>query len=67
MNIRKLKEKLYATLIGGFIFALWVVYAILTDFNFVAFITNPTVISVVLILSVPLAFLLSDVLWGQDK
>jgi DMSO/TMAO reductase YedYZ heme-binding membrane subunit len=67
MNVRKLKEKLITTLIGGFIFVAWVIYAILTDFNFIAFITNPTVISVLLILSVPLAFLLADLLWGDKQ
>lgn len=67
MNVRKLKEKLITTLIGGFIVGAWVVYAIFTDFNFVAFITNPTVISVLLILSVPLAFLISDYLWGDKQ
>ena len=67
MNVRKLKQKLVMTLIGVSIFSLWVIYAILTRFDFLAFITNPSVISIALILSVPLAFLLSDVLWGQDK
>lgn len=65
MNVRKLKEKLITTLIGGFIVGAWVVYAIFTNFDFVEFITNPTVISVLLILSVPLAFLISDYLWGN--
>jgi len=67
MNIRKMKERLIQTIIGSMILVLWVVYAVLTDFNFIAFITNPTVISIALILAVPLAFLLSDVLWGGDK
>jgi hypothetical protein len=67
MNVRKLKEKLVTTLIGGLIVAAWVIYAILTNFDFIAFITNPSVISIILILSVPLAFLLADVLWGDRK
>ena len=67
MNVRKLKEKLVTTLIGGLIVAAWVIYAILTNFDFIAFITNPSVISIILILSVPLAFLLADTLWGDRK
>jgi hypothetical protein len=67
MNVRKLKYKLIQTLIGGTIIGLWVVYAILTNFDFLAFITNPSVISIALILSVPLAFLLADALWGDRK
>ena len=65
MNVRKLKEKLITTIVGGFIVGAWVFYALLTGFDFVAFITNPTVISILLILSVPLAFLISDYLWGN--
>jgi hypothetical protein len=67
MNVRKLKEKLVTTLIGGLIVAAWVIYAILTNFDFIAFFTNPSVISIALIISVPLAFLISDVLWGDRK
>lgn len=67
MNVRKLKEKLVTTLIGVSIALAWVVYAIVTEFNILDFITNPTVISIILIVSVPLAFLLADVLWGDDK
>ncbi len=67
MNVRKLKEKLVTTLIGGLIVGAWVIYAILTDFDFIAFITDPSVISIALIVSVPLAFLLADVLWGDRK
>jgi hypothetical protein len=67
MNVRKLKEKLVTTLIGGLIVAAWVIYAILTNFDFIAFFTNPSVISIALIVSVPLAFLISDVLWGDRK
>jgi hypothetical protein len=67
MNVRKLKEKLVTTLIGGLIVAAWVIYAILTDFDFIAFFTNPSVISIALIVSVPLSFLLADVLWGENK
>ena len=67
MNIRKMKETLIRTIIGSTIFVLWVVYAIATDFDFIAFITSPTVISVILILSVPLAFLVSDMLWGNRE
>jgi hypothetical protein len=67
MNVRKLKEKLVTTLIGGLIVGAWVIYAILTDFDFIAFFTNPSVISVALIVSVPLSFLLADVLWGENK
>jgi amino acid permease len=66
MNVRKLKEKLFTTLIGLTIFGLWVVYAVITGFDVIAFITNPTVISIVLILIVPLSFLLADKLWGND-
>jgi hypothetical protein len=67
MNVRKLKEKLVTTLIGGLIVAAWVIYAILTNFDFIAFFTNPSVISIALIVSVPLSFLLADVLWGENK
>jgi len=67
MNVRKLKEKLVTTLIGGLIVGAWVIYAILTDFDFVAFISNPSVISIALIISVPLAFLLADALWGDKQ
>jgi hypothetical protein len=67
MNVRKLKEKLVTTLIGGLIVGAWVIYAILTDFDFIAFFTNPSVISIALIVSVPLSFLLADVLWGENK
>ena len=67
MNVRKLKYKLIQGIIGGTIIALWMVYAILTDFDVVAFITNPSVISIALILSVPLAFLIADALWGDRK
>jgi hypothetical protein len=65
MNIRSLKSKLTMTLIGLAIFGAWGVYAYLTRFNFVDFITNPTIISIVLIVSVPLAFILSELLWGD--
>jgi hypothetical protein len=67
MNVRKLKERLTKTIIGTTIVGLWVAYAIITDFNFVAFITNPSVISIVLIVSVPSAFLLAEILWGDRK
>jgi multidrug efflux pump subunit AcrB len=67
MNVRKLKEKLVTTLIGGLIVVAWVIYAILTNFDFIAFFSNPSVISIALIVSVPLAFLISDVLWGDRK
>ena len=67
MNVRKLKEHLMTTIIGGLIFGAWLIYALLTGFDFLAFITNPTVISVLLILSVPLAFLISDLLWGNRE
>jgi hypothetical protein len=67
MNVRKLKAKLIQTLIGATIIALWVIYAILTDFDFIAFFTNPSVISIALILIVPLSFLMADVLWGENK
>jgi hypothetical protein len=67
MNVRKLKYKLIQGIIGGTIIGLWVVYAILTNFDFLAFFTNPSIISVLLILSVPLAFLLADALWGERK
>jgi hypothetical protein len=67
MNVRKLKEKLVTTLIGGLIVGAWVIYAILTNFDFLAFFSNPSVISIALIVSVPLAFLIADVLWGDRK
>lgn len=67
MNVRKLKATLTKTIIGGTIIGLWVIYAILTDFDFIAFISNPSVISIALILSVPLAFLLADALWGDKQ
>lgn len=67
MNVRKLKYKLIQTLIGGTIVGLFIVYAFLTNFDLVAFFTNPSVISIALIVSVPLAFLLADVLWGDRK
>jgi hypothetical protein len=44
MNVRKLKERLTKTIIGTTIVGLWVAYAIITDFNFIDFITNPSVI-----------------------
>jgi len=65
MNIKKLKESLVMTFIGVIVGVLWVVYAILTNFNFVAFITSPSVISILLILAVPLAFLIADKVWGD--
>jgi hypothetical protein len=67
MNVRKLKERLTKTIIGTMIVGLWITYAILTNFDFVAFITNPSVISIVLIVSVPLAFLFADIVWGDRK
>jgi surface polysaccharide O-acyltransferase-like enzyme len=67
MNVRKLKEKLVKTLLGLTIVGLWIAYAILTNFDFVGFVSDPSVISVVLIVSVPLAFLIADVLWGDRK
>ena len=67
MNVRKLKATLIKTIIGGTIVGLWVIYAILTNFDFIAFFSNPSVISIALIISVPLAFLIADVLWGDRK
>jgi hypothetical protein len=67
MNVRKLKATLIKTIIGGTIVGLWVIYAILTNFDFIAFFSNPSVISIALIVSVPLAFLIADVLWGDRK
>jgi hypothetical protein len=67
MNVRKLKEKLVTTLIGGLIVVAWVAYAIITNFNFIDFITNPSVISIALIVSVPLAFLFAEIVWGDRK
>jgi hypothetical protein len=67
MNVRKLKERLTKTIIGTTIVGLWIAYAILTNFDFVAFITNPSVISIVLIVSVPLAFLFAEIVWGDRK
>jgi hypothetical protein len=55
------------TLIGVAIAGLWGVYAIITRFNFYNFITNPTIISIALIVSVPLAFLLAETLWSDKK
>ena len=67
MNVRKLKYKLIQALIGGTIVAMFILYAFLTNFDFLAFITDPSVISIALIISVPLAFLLADALWGDRK
>lgn len=67
MNIRGLKSKLLMTTLGLIIAGLWVVYAIVTEFNWYEFITNPTVISILLIVSVPFAFLLADYLWGDKQ
>jgi hypothetical protein len=67
MNVRKLKERLTKTIIGTTIVGLWVAYAIITNFNFIEFITNPSVISIALIVSVPLAFLFADIVWGDRK
>jgi hypothetical protein len=53
--------------LGTTIVGLWVAYAVITDFNFIDFITNPSVISIALIVSVPLAFLLAEILWGDRK
>jgi hypothetical protein len=66
MNIRTLKEKLVITIIGLAIVSLWVFYSLLTGFNWYAFITNPSVLSILLILIVPLSFLVADLLW-RDK
>jgi uncharacterized protein with PQ loop repeat len=65
MNVTKLKQKLIMTIIGVSILALWVVYAIVTNFNFYDFITNPVFVTVALILVVPLSFVIADVLWGS--
>jgi hypothetical protein len=67
MNIRSLKQRLVMTLIGLAIAGLWGVYAVITRFNFYNFITNPTIISIALIVSVPLAFLLAETLWSDKK
>jgi hypothetical protein len=67
MNVRKLKEKLTKTILGTTIVGLWVAYAIITNFNFIDFITNPSVISIALIVSVPLAFLFAEIVWGDRK
>jgi hypothetical protein len=67
MNVRKLKERLTKTIIGTTIVGLWIAYAIITNFNFIEFITNPSVISIALIVSVPLAFLFADIVWGDRK
>jgi hypothetical protein len=67
MNVRKLKERLTKTIIGTMIVGLWVAYAIITNFNFIDFITNPSVISIALIVSVPLAFLFAEIVWGDRK
>jgi hypothetical protein len=66
MNIRNLKQRLINIIIGIFIVSLWGVYAILTEFDFIAFITNPSVISIILILSVPLSFLVAEIFF-KDK
>lgn len=65
MNIRNLKSKLTMTLIGLAIAGAWGIYAIYTRFNFIAFITNPTVISILLIVAVPFAFFIADYYWGD--
>jgi len=65
MNIKKLKESLVMTFIGVVVSVLWVVYAILTNFDFITFISSPSVISILLILAVPLAFLIADKVWGD--
>jgi uncharacterized protein with PQ loop repeat len=65
MNIRNIKSKLFATLIGVVIFSLWLVYAILTNFDFTAFFFSPTTISIILVLSVPIAFIIADLAWGD--
>ena len=67
MNVRKLKERLTKTILGTTIVGLWVAYAIITNFNFIDFITNPSVISIALIVSVPLAFLFAEIVWGDRK
>lgn len=67
MNVRKLKERLTKFILGTTIIGLWVAYAIITNFNFIDFVTNPSVISIVLIVSVPLAFLFADIVWGDRK
>jgi hypothetical protein len=67
MNIRKLKERLITTLIGGFILGAWIVYAILTDFDFVAFITSPNTLFVLVVLLVPIVFIVSQALWGNKN
>lgn len=65
MNVRKLKEKLVMSIVGVSIFALWVVYAVLTNFDFYNFITNPVFVTIGLILIVPLSFIISELLWGS--
>ena len=65
MNIRNIKSKLITTLVGVVIFSLWLVYAILTEFNFTAFFFSPTTISIILVLSVPIAFIIADLAWGD--
>jgi hypothetical protein len=55
------------TLIGLAIAGLWGVYAVITRFNFYEFISNPTIISIALIVSVPLAFLVAETLWSDKK
>jgi hypothetical protein len=65
MNIRNIKSKLITTLVGVVIFSLWLVYAILTKFDFTAFFFSPTTISIILVLSVPIAFIIADLAWGD--
>jgi hypothetical protein len=67
MNVRKLKERLTKTILATIIIGLWVAYAVITNFNFIDFITNPSVISIALIVSVPLAFLFAEIVWGDRK
>lgn len=65
MNIRNIKSKIITTLVGVVIFSLWVVYAIITKFDFTAFLFSPTTISIILVLSVPISFIIADLAWGD--
>lgn len=65
MNIRNIKTKFITFLIGVGILGLWIVYATLTNFDFVAFFTNPTILFIGLLLAIPFSFIISDKIWGD--
>jgi hypothetical protein len=65
MNIQEIKEKIVFISIGIGIALLWVLFSVITGFDWYAFISNPVVLSIGLFLLVPFSFFLADALWGD--